>query len=65
MVRPDRIDSIRQRLALAGEMPEAFVDRRDSAAIRWREDVTTLLAEIDRLRKFEEAALAMVEMGDE
>jgi len=46
-------------------MPEAFVDRRDSAAIRWREDVTTLLAEIDRLRKFEEAALAMVEMGDE
>ncbi len=46
MVRSDSIDSIRQRLELAEHFPETF-GSGNSAADRWREDVTTLLAEVE------------------
>jgi hypothetical protein len=48
----DSIDIIRQRSELAHALPELLGS--DSAARLWREDVITLLTEIDRLR----AALA-------
>jgi hypothetical protein len=54
----DKINTIQQRLELAGHMPEAF-DTGDSAAFRWREDVTTLLAENELLR----AALQKIAEG--
>jgi hypothetical protein len=45
----DKIDRIRQRLELADSLPGTF-GSGNSWADRWRDDVTTLLAEIERLR---------------
>lgn len=45
----DRPDGIRQRLELTEHFPDTF-NSGNSAADRWREDVTTLLTEIERLQ---------------
>jgi hypothetical protein len=51
----DSVAQIRQRMQLAAAGPE-MLDTRNGAAVHWRDDVSTLLTEIEQLSDLLQAA---------